>query len=578
MFSQFKTFFLYMYVVRNIPEDKQQKKENEFIHLDRALLNNSTDGIIVFDRDLKVVEWNKILELHYNIKKEEAIGNVLYKVYPEFDKSADGSFLHEVLRGGNIYLKDRNYKTRKGYFEASISPFFNDEQEVIGGIITIRDITEIKEMMAVLQRKNAKLRNTNEELLIEMKERQKAEIQLQKAHNELEQRVKERTAELAKAKKHAEEASQAKDRFLANMSHEIRTPMNAIIGMTQLLLKTTIDETQRKYANSISFASDTLLSLIEDILDLSKINAGKIIFEETSIDLQRLFNGLSEVTSYSLRKDVQLESKIDKGIPDILLGDRVRLNQILLNLTSNAAKFTEKGKISIEAKPVEQNSETVRVEFSVRDTGIGIAEDKLDKIFESFTQASSTTTRKFGGTGLGLTIVKQLVELQEGRLSVRSKLHEGSEFSFQLDFGYRDKKTETSITNEEEEELISLEGVRILIVEDNDMNQFLAENLLTSHKAIVEIAVDGLDALYKIDEKEYDLILMDIQMPRMDGYEATRRIREFNTDIPVIAMTAHAMVDEKNKCLEAGMNTYITKPLKAEKLISTISSVLKKQK
>lgn len=565
-----------MYVVRNHPEDKEHKKGSEFIHLDRALLNNSTDGIIVFDQGLKVVEWNKILELHYNIKKEKAIGNLLYDIYPEFDKSKDGSFLDEVLRGGNIYLKDRNYKTRKGYFEASISPFFNDEREVIGGIITIRDITEIKEMMAVLQRKNAKLRHTNEELLIEMKERQKAEIQLQKAHNELEQRVKERTAELAKAKQQAEEASQAKDRFLANMSHEIRTPMNAIVGMTQLLLKTTIDETQKKYANSISFASDTLLSLIEDILDLSKINAGKITFEETDIDLQRLFNGLSEVTGYSLRKGVDLEAKIDKDIPDILVGDRVRLNQILLNLTSNAAKFTEKGKISIEAKAIKQDQNKVRVKFSVRDTGIGIEEDKLDKIFESFTQASSTTTRKFGGTGLGLTIVKQLVELQGGKLTVQSKLHEGSEFSFHLDFGYRDKKKPRSI-NDEEKEIISLNNVKVLIVEDNDMNQFLAENLLTSHGAAVEIAVDGYDALRKIDEKKYDLILMDIQMPRIDGYEATQKIRQDNINVPIIAMTAHAMVDEKNKCLEAGMNSYVTKPLKAEILLSTISSVLRKK-
>ena len=561
----------------NNNEDIDQIKNDQFVNLDHALLNNSIDGIIVFDHSLKIIEWNRILELHYNIKKEEAVGKLIFDVFKEFSKEVEGGFLNEVLRGGNIFLKDRKYKQRKGFFEASISPFQNEDREVIGGIITIHDISEIKEMMATLQRKNAKLKKTNEELLNVMQERQKAEKQLQKAHSELEQRVKERTAELAKAKQIAEEASQAKDRFLANMSHEIRTPMNAIIGMSQLLQSTNIDETQKKYINSINFASDTLLSLIEDILDLSKINAGKIEFEETTIDLEKLLNGLLEVLRYRLHKDVALDYYIEKKLPATLIGDRVRLNQVLLNLTSNAVKFTEKGTISIEVRELERSAEQVKVEFKVVDTGIGIADDKKDKIFESFTQASSNTTRKYGGTGLGLTIVKQLVELQNGEIHVKSKIHEGSEFRVVLNFKYNNEKTEDA-TIEIDDSKISLDGIKILLVEDNDLNQFLAANHLRNSGAIVDFALDGVEAVRKAERNEYDAILMDIQMPRMDGYEATTRIRERDKDVPIIAMTAHAMIDEKNKCLKLGMNDYITKPLKIEKFISTIYHVLQQNK
>lgn len=562
-----------MYVIKNKSSEREQTEDQAlFFHLEKALLNNSTNGIIVFDTKFRLIECNKIIELHYAIKKEEVLRKNIFDVFSEFQKNTDKGIFDEVLKGGNIFIKDRKYKTRKGFFEASISPFYNRERELLGGIITIHDISDIKDMLEVLHWKNDKLKKTNEELLQQIKERKRAENKLQKAHNELEQRVIERTAELASAKHEAEEASQAKDKFLANMSHEIRTPMNAIIGMSHLLQKTKIDDEQKQFVQTINFASNTLLSLIEDILDLSKINSGKIEFEETEISLKKLFEGLKQVISYRLKKNVKLNYNIDNNLPNILIGDRVRLNQILLNLTSNAAKFTKKGQIIINADQHHKDSKKVKVRFSVLDTGIGITSDKLDSIFNSFTQASSDTTRKYGGTGLGLTIVKQLVDLQGGEIEVKSEVNKGSEFIFYLTFGYKnnahnpDEKKVKKI-----EDKIALRGLKLLVAEDNDLNQLLIQKLLSSYGANVKIACNGVEALNFLDDDSYDLILMDIQMPLLDGYETTRKIRKELCDkTPIIAMTAHALVDEKQKCIELGMDNYVTKPLKAETLLAAI--------
>lgn len=545
--------------------------------LNGALLNNCVDGVIGFDNSFQVIEWNMIMELHYGIDRAKATTMSVFEALPELDEEKDIDLLREVLNGGNIYLKDRRYKLREGYFEILITPILGKNKEVIGGIITLHDITEIKEMLEKLRKQNQQLSKANELLQKEIAEREKAETNLKKAHSNLERRVKERTAELSKAKYEAENASREKDKFLANMSHEIRTPMNAIIGMAQLLKETQLTEHQTKFVNSINFASDTLLSLINDILDFSKIEAGMIDFEDRPFALDELMNEVLEITSFKCENSkVQLEKHVDKAVPTIISGDKYRLNQILINLLSNAVKFTHEGRILLNIKLRNETKEEVLLEFSVKDTGIGIPQDKINSIFDGFTQASSDTTRKYGGTGLGLTIVKSLVELQNGELNVKSTEGLGSTFIFTLPFK---KNPDTEGTSKgSSEALQNLEGIKILVVEDNELNQFLIQSLLQKHKADVHVVCDGVAAVDAFDNDSYDIILMDIQMPNMDGYEATRKIRsnfgKKKTAIPIVAMTAHALVGEKEKCIAAGMDDYITKPIKVSELLKCIHRAL----
>lgn len=546
--------------------------------LNSALLHNSVDGIIGFDQSLHVIEWNKIMELHYGIKRAQALSSNIFEVFPELDQNRDEHFLQEVLAGGNIYLKDRKYKYRNGFFEIFITPILNTSHEVIGGILTIHDITEVKHMLEKLRTQNQQLSSTNKLLQNEIIERQAAEKKLKQAHDYLEKRVNERTAELSKAKLDAENASKEKDKFLANMSHEIRTPMNAIIGMAQLLNDTPLTDEQKKYVNSINSASDALLSLINDILDFSKIEAGMIDFEQKPFSIYTSIQEVLDITSFKCETTpVELEKYIDPQVPERLSGDKYRLNQILLNLLSNAVKFTPEGKIELKVTLREIFEQKIILEFSIKDTGIGIPSEKLKTIFDGFTQASSDTTRKYGGTGLGLTIVKSLVELQQGKLSVKSKEGSGSEFIFTLPFAKPVKQTEGQEYHNQNVAK-DLHHLNILVVEDNELNQFLIQSLLLKCNASVKVASDGVEAITMLKERNFDIILMDIQMPNMDGYEATKQIRStFNNKkqhTPIIAMTAHALVGEKEKCQSAGMNDYITKPIRINDLLNCIQKVI----
>ncbi|MEZ5014234.1 MAG: ATP-binding protein [Chitinophagales bacterium] len=400
----------------------------------------------------------------------------------------------------------------------------------------------------------------------------------------LRERVREKTKELEQEKERAEHSEKVKEQFLANMSHEIRTPMNAILGMTRLLLEKGPREDQLKYLNSIKHASDNLLVIINDILDLSKIEAGKINFEHIAFDLRQELQSVYETMKINAdEKKLELRIDIQEDVPQFVSGDPYRLSQILLNLAGNAIKFTEQGNVTIHAAAEKVQEDTVQIQFRVTDTGIGIAQEKLNVIFDMFTQETSSTTRKFGGTGLGLAICKRLVEMQGGNMQVESIPGKGSVFGFSIQYEVVNK---AEVPKEEEHlqalPVNKLKNVRILLAEDNEFNQMVAVDSIESilPEAKVDVAKNGREAVEMVENGNYDLILMDIQMPEMDGHEATRAIRTHSSarvhNIPIIAMTASVIKAEVDKCFESGMNAFVGKPFNMDELLDKMSKVITK--
>lgn len=369
------------------------------------------------------------------------------------------------------------------------------------------------------------------------------------------------------------EVASMKEQFLANMSHEIRTPMNSILGFTSLLRRTHLNEQQREYVQNIHSAGENLLALVNDILDLSKIEAGMMQLEEVRFSLHSLVSSVGAMFIEKIReKQLVFEVNIDKNVPDILQGDAVRLTQIIVNLLSNAVKFTEKGRITVSAHLLKTSKDDVEIKLCIADTGIGIAPDKQHTIFERFHQAEAETTRRFGGTGLGLAIVKQLVELQNGKLHIKSELHKGTEFIIQLCYKLPDMEQLFSEAMAADAEPVSLQKIKALIAEDNVMNQHLIAHLMKSWSIDYTIVNNGEQAIQELNNDGYSIVLMDIQMPEMDGYTATEIIRnKLKNDVPIIAMTAHAMAGEKEKCLRLGMNDYVSKPIKETVLYNIIA-------
>lgn len=374
------------------------------------------------------------------------------------------------------------------------------------------------------------------------------------------------------AKEKAEESNKLKEAFLANMSHEIRTPMNAIIGFSDILSKRELGAQEKEFVKTIKSAGENLLTIINDILDISKIEAGMMTFEEHTFSIREIFKSLNVMMiEKANEKKLELVFSCEDDIPDSLLGDTTRLTQIIINLVGNAIKFTEKGTVNIRAKVLWKEKDYTLIEFVVADTGIGIPPDKLDHIFERFRQAESHTTRKYGGTGLGLSIAKQLVVLQEGFLSVKSEFKKGSKFTFSIPY----KKSGEILTvindvgeryNKEE-----LSKLNILLVEDNQLNVKLILSLFSEYNLKLQVAENGSVGLEKLKNNNFDIILMDMEMPVMNGYETATIIRnEMRDSIPIIAMTAHAMAGEKERCLSLGMNDYISKPINANLLFEKI--------
>ena len=352
--------------------------------------------------------------------------------------------------------------------------------------------------------------------------------------------------------------------------------MNAIIGFTKVVMKTDLTPKQKEYLTAIKLSGDALIVLINDILDLAKVDAGKMTFEETPFKMALSISAMLHLFETKIQeKNLELVKVYDANIPTVLVGDPVRLHQIILNLVSNAVKFTTKGKITIRVHLLSEDDEKVNLEFSVTDTGIGIPANKIEKIFENFQQASSGTSRLYGGTGLGLAIVKQLVEGQGGSVSVKSKIDEGSTFSFTLSF---DKTKEDA---EQAAEIVEvdaeLKNIKVLVVEDIALNQLLMKTLLDDFGFERDIAANGKIAIEKLQAKTYDIILMDLQMPEMNGFEATEYIRNtMHSNIPIIALTADVTTVDVAKCKAVGMNDYIAKPVDERVLFSKIVGLVKK--
>ncbi|NOU19643.1 MAG: PAS domain S-box protein [Bacteroidales bacterium] len=377
--------------------------------------------------------------------------------------------------------------------------------------------------------------------------------------------------ELIHAKILAEGASKAKEQFLSTMSHEIRTPMNAVIGMTNLLIQEDPKLEQMDSLNALKYSAENLLALLNDILDYSKIEAGKIELVKVNINLKAIAEGLRNSFDHLAKeKGIELLAYIDSDIPINLIGDPVRINQVLTNLVGNALKFTEKGNVSLTLKVEKNLQNSTTVHFAISDTGIGIQKNKLGIIFKEFTQANAETTRSYGGTGLGLAISQRLIKLLGGTIKVKSKLGYGSTFYFSIKFS---KSELSALQLQETAKLIPekefSKSYKILIVEDNDINKIIAERFLTKWGILVDHAENGLVALEKLDKEHFDLILMDLEMPIMSGYEATIEIRkrsDYKKEIPIIALTASAMQDIQNKIYSLGMNDFVIKPFKPSEL------------
>jgi PAS domain S-box-containing protein len=515
-----------------------------------SLIEASRDPLFTISLEGKITDTNQASVNVTGVSKKDLINSDFIHYFTEPEKAKKG--YKEVFSKGYVVdfpLTIKDHKLTDVLFNGSV---YKDENgNIIGAVVVARDITEQKKI---------------ERELIEAKIL--AELATSIAEDA------KITAENATLK--ANEAVKSKQQFLSNMSHEIRTPMNAIIGFTKVVLKTELTAKQKEYLTAIKMSGDALIVLINDILDLAKVDAGKMTFEKTPFKLHLSIKAMLHLFETKIQeKNLLLVTQYDDTIPEVLVGDPVRLHQIILNLVSNAVKFTTNGKITVIVKLISETDKKVTVGFSVVDTGIGIKASKLDKIFENFQQATSGTSRIFGGTGLGLAIVKQLVEAQKGTIIVESEFGKGTRFSFQLDF--HKTNAEAVLEPEIHEFSSDLKNTKILVVEDMELNQLLMKTLLDDFGFECEIAANGKIAIEKLLKSTYDIILMDLQMPEMNGFEATEYIRQtLKLTIPIIALTADVTTVDVAKCKEVGMNDYISKPVDERLLYSKLIGLMKK--
>ena len=509
-----------------------------------SLIEANRDPLFTINALGKITDMNNASVKITGVSRVKMIGSDFYDYFTEPEKAKEG--YQHIFENGSVEdfpltMKDKGLTDV--LFNGSV---YKDERGiVIGAVVVARVITEQKRI--------------EKELTESMQFAEQARMNAEDA------KIKAESATQI-----AENAMKAKQQFLSNMSHEIRTPMNAIIGFTKVLLKTDLSAKQKEYLTAIKMSGDSLIVLINDILDLAKVDSGKMTFEKTPFKMETSISAMLNLFETKIQeKNLSLIKEYDSKIPRTLLGDPARLHQIILNLVSNAVKFTSSGTIKMSTRLLSEDAENATIEFSISDTGIGITNIKLDKIFENFQQASSVTSRLYGGTGLGLAIVKKLVESQGGVINVKSKIDVGSTFSFVLTFQKTTSEVENIIENIEVNK--DLNNISVLVVEDIALNQLLMKTLLDDFGFKRDIAANGKIAIEKLKDKTYDIVLMDLQMPEMNGFDATAYIRNtLHLTVPIIALTADVTTVDLAKCKSVGMNDYIAKPVDERLLYSKI--------
>ena len=518
---------------RSLAENRLAAVEEELKQLS-IVASKTSNAVIIFNNELKI-EWVNeafcTMTGYSFLEVKGSSGEVLRKDAKKIFASEE--VIHKVLNDKRSFTHENQYCTKSGteyWVLTTLTPIIDVDGNISKVIAIESDIT---------------------------------------ANKKVEQ-------ELTLAKEKAEESKRVKEEFLANMSHEIRTPLNGIKGFTDLLVRNKHYPEQEQYLEAITFSTKNLLAIINDILDFSKIEAGKMEIEQTVFYLRDLIESIFNSFVFQAEdKGVIISKEIEGKIPESLLGDPVRINQVITNLMSNALKFTEKGSVHLSVEEVNKVDDNVELLFKVKDSGIGIPPEKQKTIFDSFSQASSSTTRKYGGTGLGLAIVKKIVNLFGGEIRVESKEGIGSTFIFNLNLQVA---ADQNIVRENKNPGldIDLSGLNVLVAEDYPMNQLLINETLSSWNFEVEIVENGKLAFEKMQENEYDLVLMDVNMPEMGGLEATKLIREKldepKKSIPIIAMTAGALKGDKEECINAGMNDYVSKPFDQDELFLKITN------
>ncbi len=524
-------------ILRDMTEQKvAERKIRESEAKIRIILDHSPAAITLTDEQERIISWNRFTEQMLGLSQEDLYLKHISILYPpsEWEKIRAA----DIRKTGSRHHFETFALKKDGVLidvDLSVNVLKDSNGSVVGSVGIMQDITEQKHIAQML----------------------------------------------VKAKIAAEDANNSKSLFLANMSHEVRTPMNTILGLVDLTLDTQLSAEQRENLTTIKKAGDILLSLLNDILDLSRVEAGKIQLENIELSLSHILQSVCKgLEVLSRNKKIELVRQIDADVPEILIGDPVRIRQILVNLINNAIKFTFQGQITTSVKVLKISDGICELQFSVKDQGVGIAQDKLDTIFEAFTQADASTTRRFGGTGLGLAISKRLVEMMGGRIWVESQEFEGSTFNFTAKFriGQQQKEIPETVETTVLPAAAVGKNLKILLAEDNLVNQKIAAKMLEKKGWSVKGAENGKQVLEYLEQEKFDVILMDAQMPVLDGFEATRLIRQAEKKtgqhIPIVALTAHAMLGDRQKCLDAGMDGYVSKPIDRQKLYEAVESVV----